>query len=79
MAQLQRCGSVILHERAASRFSSWQLDLEEALTRAVPGKGYYNLSAHMVWIGDRTRQLLGGARAACLALHPSRFRAASVA
>jgi len=37
-----------------------QLDLEEALTREVPGKGYYNLSAHMVWIGDRTRQLTGG-------------------
>jgi len=37
-----------------------QLDLEEALTRPVAGKGYYNLSAHMVWIGDRTRQLTGG-------------------
>ena len=37
-----------------------QLDLEEALTRPVTGKGYYNLSAHMVWIGDRTRQLTGG-------------------
>lgn len=37
-----------------------QLDLEEALTRPVAGKGHYNLSAHMVWIGDRTRQLLGG-------------------
>jgi 3-deoxy-7-phosphoheptulonate synthase len=36
-----------------------QLDLEEALTReAAPGK-FYNLSAHMVWIGDRTRQLTG--------------------
>ena len=23
-------------------------------------KGFYNLSAHMVWIGDRTRQLTGG-------------------
>ncbi|CAK9003744.1 Phospho-2-dehydro-3-deoxyheptonate aldolase (3-deoxy-D-arabino-heptulosonate 7-phosphate synthase) (DAHP synthase) (Phospho-2-keto-3-deoxyheptonate aldolase) [Durusdinium trenchii] len=33
-----------------------QLDLEEALTRAV-GSKYYNLSAHLVWIGDRTRQL----------------------
>lgn len=33
-----------------------QLDLEEALTRSVDGK-YYNLSAHMIWIGDRTRQL----------------------
>jgi len=37
-----------------------QLDLEEALTRQVGAKGYYNLSAHLVWIGDRTRQLLGG-------------------
>lgn len=37
-----------------------QLDLEETLTRSVPGKGFYNLSAHMVWIGDRTRQLTGG-------------------
>jgi len=36
-----------------------QLDLEEALTRQVPGKGYYNLSAHMVWVGDRTRQITG--------------------
>mmetsp|Transcript_81294 Transcript_81294/g.263673 ORF Transcript_81294/g.263673 Transcript_81294/m.263673 type:complete len:430 (-) Transcript_81294:179-1468(-) len=36
-----------------------QLDLEEALTRKV-GDKYYNLSAHLVWIGDRTRQV-GGA------------------
>jgi 3-deoxy-7-phosphoheptulonate synthase len=35
-----------------------QLDLEEALTRKV-GDKYYNLSAHLVWIGDRTRQLSG--------------------
>jgi len=35
-----------------------QLDLEEALTRKV-GEKYYNLSAHLVWIGDRTRQLDG--------------------
>merc|ERR1711879_758551 len=33
-----------------------QLDLEEALTRPV-GDEYYNLSAHFLWIGDRTRQL----------------------
>merc|ERR1711913_183950 len=33
-----------------------QLDLEEALTRSV-GDKYYNLSAHFLWIGDRTRQL----------------------
>jgi len=36
-----------------------QLDLEEALTRDCGDKGSYNLSAHMVWIGDRTRQLTG--------------------
>merc|ERR1719316_1192008 len=35
-----------------------QLDLEEALTRKV-GDKYYNLSAHLVCIGDRTRQLDG--------------------
>jgi len=35
-----------------------QLDLEEALTRKV-GDKYYNLSAHFVWIGDRTRQVDG--------------------
>jgi 3-deoxy-7-phosphoheptulonate synthase len=35
-----------------------QLDLEEALTRPV-GSKFYNLSAHLVWIGDRTRQLKG--------------------
>merc|ERR1712100_878380 len=35
-----------------------QLDLEEALTRKV-GDKFYNLSAHLVWIGDRTRQLDG--------------------
>jgi len=35
-----------------------QLDLEEALTRKV-GDKYYNLSAHIVWIGDRTRQIDG--------------------
>jgi len=35
-----------------------QLDLESALTRKV-GDRYYNLSAHFVWIGDRTRQVDG--------------------
>jgi len=36
-----------------------QLDLEEALTRKS-GSAYYNLGCHMLWIGDRTRQLDGG-------------------
>jgi len=35
-----------------------QLDLEEALTRKV-GEKHYNLSSHLVWIGDRTRQIKG--------------------
>ncbi len=36
------------------------LSLEETLTHFVPEAGrYYNLGAHMLWIGDRTRQLDG--------------------
>jgi 3-deoxy-7-phosphoheptulonate synthase len=36
------------------------LPYEEALTRRVPiREKYYDLSAHMLWIGDRTRQLDG--------------------
>lgn len=50
-------------KQSASEFftahEAMQLDLEEALTRKV-GNAYYNLSAHLVWIGDRTRQLDGG-------------------
>ena len=36
------------------------LGFEEAMTRFVPHLGrYYNLGAHMLWIGDRTRELSG--------------------
>jgi 3-deoxy-7-phosphoheptulonate synthase len=35
------------------------LPWEEALTRAVPGQGDYNLSAHCLWLGYRTAQLDG--------------------
>ena len=36
------------------------LGFEEAMTRYVPHLGrYYNLGAHMLWIGDRTRSLDG--------------------
>jgi len=36
------------------------LPFEEAMTRHVPEYGrHYNLGAHMLWIGDRTRQLDG--------------------
>eukprot|EP00040_Diaphanoeca_grandis_P037995 m.253302 g.253302 ORF g.253302 m.253302 type:complete len:482 (-) comp33907_c4_seq1:32-1477(-) len=34
------------------------LDFEEAMTRKI-GDKYYNLGAHLIWIGDRTRQLDG--------------------
>ncbi|QDE83404.1 class II 3-deoxy-7-phosphoheptulonate synthase [Myxococcus xanthus] len=37
------------------------LNVEEAMTRAEPdGSGWYDASAHMLWIGERTRQLDGG-------------------
>ena len=37
------------------------LGFEQALTRLDSTSGeYYDTSAHMLWIGDRTRQLLGG-------------------
>lgn len=36
------------------------LPYEESLTRFIPEMGrYYNLSAHMLWIGDRTRSVDG--------------------
>lgn len=36
------------------------LPLEEALTHYIPEKNaWYNLGAHMLWIGDRTRQIDG--------------------
>ena len=36
------------------------LPMEESLTRYEPAyDGWYNLGAHMLWIGDRTRDLSG--------------------
>ena len=36
------------------------LNFEEAMTRHIQARGrYYNLGAHMLWIGDRTRELTG--------------------
>lgn len=46
------------HTEFFTAHEAMQLDLEEALTRKV-GDKYYNLSAHLVWIGDRTRQIKG--------------------
>jgi 3-deoxy-7-phosphoheptulonate synthase len=46
------------HTRFFTSHEAMQLDFEGALTRKV-GDKYYNLSAHFVWIGDRTRQIPG--------------------
>jgi 3-deoxy-7-phosphoheptulonate synthase len=36
------------------------LGFEEAMTRQIGAQGrYYNLGAHMLWIGDRTREITG--------------------
>jgi len=49
--------------RSVSLYTSHEgllLNYEEALTELVSAdKGYYNLGAHYLWIGDRTRQIEG--------------------
>eukprot|EP01126_Amoeba_proteus_P034658 TRINITY_DN3461_c0_g1_i14.p1 TRINITY_DN3461_c0_g1~~TRINITY_DN3461_c0_g1_i14.p1 ORF type:complete len:246 (-),score=51.42 TRINITY_DN3461_c0_g1_i14:170-907(-) len=35
------------------------LNYEEANTKFVPGLGFYNLGAHFLWVGDRTRDPKG--------------------
>jgi 3-deoxy-7-phosphoheptulonate synthase len=47
--------------RAVELFTSHEgllLNYEQALTEKVKNQ-YYNLGAHFLWIGDRTRQLDG--------------------
>lgn len=51
--------SISPQQTPAQLFTSHEalvLDYEDALTRSVNGK-WFNLSAHFVWIGDRTRQV----------------------
>jgi 3-deoxy-7-phosphoheptulonate synthase len=48
---LQRADFFVSHEALV-------LDYEQALTRPA-GEGWYDLSGHMLWIGERTRQLDG--------------------
>jgi len=64
-AQIERSAQAVKAKevtRASMEFftahEAMQLDLEESLTRKV-GDKYYNLSAHLLWMGDRTRQLDG--------------------
>lgn len=64
LAFMEACG-IDMHDRATIRettlYTSHEallLNYEEALTRQHQCSGeWYNCSAHMVWIGDRTRQL----------------------
>ncbi len=60
---VQRLGGLPEHLRTGELFTSHEalhLPYETALTRLVPEKGrHYNLGAHFLWIGERTRQLDG--------------------
>ena len=58
---VQRLGGLPEHLRTGELFTSHEalhLPFETALTRYVPEQGrHYNLGAHFLWIGERTRQL----------------------
>ena len=60
---VQRLGGLPENLRTGELFTSHEalhLPFETALTRWVPDKGaHYNLGAHFLWIGERTRQLDG--------------------
>jgi len=60
---VQRLGGLPEHLRTGELFTSHEalhLPFERALTRFVPETGqHYNLGAHFLWIGERTRQLDG--------------------
>jgi 3-deoxy-7-phosphoheptulonate synthase len=61
------CGIDLQREEVLHQVDFWTsheallLGYEAALTRRDPDSGkYYDLSAHMIWVGERTRQLDGG-------------------
>jgi 3-deoxy-7-phosphoheptulonate synthase len=60
---VQRLGGLPEHLRTGELFTSHEalhLPFETALTRFVPEKDrHYNLGAHFLWVGERTRQLDG--------------------
>ena len=60
---VQRLGGLPEHLRTGELFTSHEalhLPFETALTRWVPEqRAHYNLGAHFLWIGERTRQLDG--------------------
>ncbi|MBA4866826.1 3-deoxy-7-phosphoheptulonate synthase class II [Streptomyces sp. PSKA54] len=63
LAFLQACGAQPREFRSTEFFSSHEaliLDYEAALTRRDSRTGqWYDVSGHMIWIGERTRQLDG--------------------
>ncbi|GLH73679.1 phospho-2-dehydro-3-deoxyheptonate aldolase [Geothrix limicola] len=63
LAFVQRLGGLPEHLRTGELFTSHEalhLPFETAMTRFVPESGrHYNLGAHFLWIGERTRQLEG--------------------
>lgn len=60
---VQRLGGLPEHLRTGELFTSHEalhLPFETAMTRLVPEKErHYNLGAHFLWVGERTRQLDG--------------------
>src|SRR6185437_5652277 len=63
IAFMHACGADPREFRAVEFYASHEallLDYERALTRADPRSGHdYDLSAHLLWIGERTRALRG--------------------
>jgi len=57
---METIGETMISTKSAEIFMSHEglvLDYEEALTRQSPDGSFYNLGAHFLWIGDRTRQI----------------------
>jgi 3-deoxy-7-phosphoheptulonate synthase len=62
LAFMRACGSDPVQTRTVELYSSHEallLPYEQALTRPGPDGGAYDLSAHFLWIGERTRDLDG--------------------
>ena len=62
LAFMAACGADMEETRRVDLYASHEallLDYEGALTRTEPGRGAYGGSAHLLWIGERTRQLDG--------------------
>jgi 3-deoxy-7-phosphoheptulonate synthase len=52
-------GLVLQYEQSLTRRLKHPINYKPS-TESSDGKGWYNTSAHFLWIGDRTRQIDGG-------------------